>query len=261
MPWLCSVPFELVLYKCIENTLYLFQRAYPMNGLISLSGFSIMSLLLGVFSHTKENSSHLIYPQKSMGYTRAGLYLSQAAEMTVWFYSNQILMGLSQIHTSFFFLYLPWDLRSVVLLFHLVLKVLYLTGPCHFTLHCPCRGLQALNRCTLLLLDQHQPCKTYSLNPSTLPQLTTARFQEFLIFIISHFIIPMRTTFPVCKRTPVLQQTQAQMTYVLFPCSALKFSALRPIIGCVTPDKYLFTELHFLMQVPGECIKIQSLEF
>lgn len=131
-----------------------------------------------------------------MGYTRAGLYLSQAAEMTVWFYSNQILMGLSQIHTSFFFLYLPWDLRSPVLLFHLVLKVLYLTGPCHFTLHCPCRGLQALNRCTPLLLDQHQPCKTYSLNPSTLPQLTTARFQEFLIFTI-----PMRTTFPVCKLT------------------------------------------------------------
>lgn len=38
-----------------------------------------------------------------MGRTGAGLYLSQAAEMTVWFYANQILQALSQIHTSFFF--------------------------------------------------------------------------------------------------------------------------------------------------------------
>lgn len=145
-------------------------------------------------THKVKFFSYLIHPQKSMGYTGAGLYLSQAAEMTVWFYSNQILQGLSQIHTSFFFLYLPWDLRSAILLFHLVLKVLCLTGPCHFTLHCPCRGLQALHGCTLFLQDQHQPCKTYSLTPYTLLKLTTAKLQEFLIFII-----PMRTTFPVCK--------------------------------------------------------------
>lgn len=129
-----------------------------------------------------------------MGCTGAGLYLSQAAEMTVWFYSNQILQGLSQIHTSCFSLYLPWELRSAVSLFHLVLKVLCLTGPCHFTLHCPCRGLQALHGCTPLLQDQHQPCENYFLILSTLPKLTTARLQECFIFII-----PVRTTFPVCK--------------------------------------------------------------
>lgn len=30
-----------------------------------------------------------------MGHTGAGLYLLQAAEMTVWFYANQIVLGLS----------------------------------------------------------------------------------------------------------------------------------------------------------------------
>lgn len=63
--------------------------------------------------------------------TRAGLYLSQAAEMTVWFYANQILQGLSQIHTSFFFVSLPGDLASAALFFHPVLKGLCLAGPRH----------------------------------------------------------------------------------------------------------------------------------
>lgn len=66
-----------------------------------------------------------------MGCTRAGLYLSQAAETTVWFYANQILQGLSQIHTSFFSVSLPWDLASAALLLHPVLKGLCLAGPCH----------------------------------------------------------------------------------------------------------------------------------
>jgi len=77
-----------------------------MKALIPLPGFSIISFFLGVFSHTKKNSAYLTYPQKSMGCTGAGLDLSQAAKMTVWFYANQILQELSQIHTSFFFFYI-----------------------------------------------------------------------------------------------------------------------------------------------------------
>lgn len=40
------------LHKPIENTSCLFQGAYPMNALIPHPGFGIISLFLGVFSHT-----------------------------------------------------------------------------------------------------------------------------------------------------------------------------------------------------------------
>lgn len=55
MPRLCS-QYALcwALYKPIENTLFLFQRAYPMNALIPLDGLCIISLFLGVFLHTKK---------------------------------------------------------------------------------------------------------------------------------------------------------------------------------------------------------------
>jgi len=65
-------------------------------------------------------------------------------------------------HKFLFFLYLPWDLTSAVLLFHLDLKVLCLTGPCHL----------------------------FHLGSSSLQ----TRLQEFIILVV-----PMRTTFPIWK--------------------------------------------------------------
>lgn len=129
------------------------------------------------------------------------------------------------------------------------------TMPLH--LHCPCSGLQALHRCTLLLQDQHQPCKTYSLTPSTLPKGATARLQEFLIFII-----PMRTTFPACKLAYTSPPADPDPNYMSsFPAELWNSQISDTPVGCVTPSKYLYTRLHFLIQVPGECIKIESLEF
>ena len=118
-----------------------------------------------------------------MGRSGAGLYLSQAVEMTVWFYANHILQGLSQIHTSFFFVYLPWDLTSAVLLFHLVLKVLCLTGP-HHLFHLGSSSLRAAGTARM----------HFSARPGSALQGLFLHLQEFLIFII-----PMRTTFPVWK--------------------------------------------------------------
>lgn len=133
-----------------------------------------------------------------MGHTGAGLYLSQDAEMTVWFYANQILQGFSQIHTRFFFVYLPWDLTSAILVFHLVLKVLCLTGPCHLfylgssspraagtaRMHSSARPGSALQG---LFLTSFCSAQINNI-------LLQTRLQEFLIFIIL-----MRTTFPVWK--------------------------------------------------------------
>lgn len=99
----------------------------------------------------------------------------------------------------------------------------------------------------------------YSLTPSTLPKLATARLQEFLIFII-----PVRTTFPVCKLASAHQPSsrlRPRLHMSCFPAQLWNSQLLDTPTGCVTPDKYLYPELHFLIQVPGECIKIQSLEF
>lgn len=133
-----------------------------------------------------------------MGRTGAGLCLSQAAEMTVWLYANQILQGLSQIHTRFFFICLPWDLTSAVLLFHLVVKVLCLTGPCHF-FHLGSSSLGAAG--TARMRSSARPGSvlwglsfTSFCSAQINNVLWQTRLQEFLIFIIL-----MRTTFPVWK--------------------------------------------------------------
>lgn len=125
-----------------------------------------------------------------MGRTGAGLYLSQAATMTVWLYANQILQGLSRIHTSFSFVYPLWELTSAFLLFHLVFKASCLTAPCHL-FHL---GFSSLRAAAQMRSSRKTRIFTSFCSARINSILLQTRPQEFHIFII-----PTRTTFPVWK--------------------------------------------------------------